>query len=1039
MAAVDFNSMYYNIVVFLSCIIPGLALGVPLLRKTDLSAVEKLLLCFFLGMVAAPTLMFIESLAGINFSYALAAANLLLVTIAGLAYGFYTKAFTLSITLPKIETDIDKILSFEFAAKHAAPVLLLIIIFLAFWSHLAPYSPIYSELDPYWYVYGTGQVLRLGQIPLTDDTAWFPDVQATHRSVPLKAYTEAEWYSLYMGGTQYNNYLLFDAASWLPPISSALAAFGAYLLFSSIYGKRYGLFAAALMAFLPITFFKVAGGVNEAIALGVLGMLLMVGCYAVALRKKDLVMGGFASLAAAVCILGSNYGMVIALAFAGFVALQSLEYFLRGKKNAQFWEMNLILAAGIVVAGCLGNYWSGATISGFLLNLATGMPGMAIAAVVFSFAAEKLVEAGWNEAKRRKAVAAVAIAGVLLLALTPLGGIAATKIYGFVGYAAFNQPLDRTIAEQNKAGASFEGEAGFIALVPDSHVSASASDLGGTLSNIGYGALSLLCTPFTAIGNAGLSFADTAFNFITGGNGIATGTKANSLLMFFLVTSSIGLAWRHFSRKGEERDMPSVMLLMLLLALPAAYVGLGKIKFVIFVGIAAVIAAAAAVAEIEQFVLWLVKKVQLHDGWAKNAKLAFIVLLLLVTYEQAAGPLPYGKLFLLKSFETRYQDDPAGVMPKLKSFCDALHAKSYTDPTICSAGSDAHFADTIENQYNSELCMVSQLTLSELLPGNSTSEQAAAGDARSAANFRCSRLSTYWVDSMEWIKGNVPSQSRIISWWDYGHWINYFGDRKSVLRNEHASKGMIGRVAYAYLDGTTQDLVTTMNYYDSQYALFDDELIGGLGNSAFGGKYGALNYLACAHSNLTTTANSPGDSQCEFDHMPTRVLIPLLPSASTACTISESQQRSGTAAFLIHRTGVDSANPDFCVGDITLTDGSKASALYYMDRKDENGDLVLDKAFLRQTDQQQNMGIFELIYNNQKVWPGPNGTAVDGMSDADGAFYHSALYSAIFLNELPGFDQVYSTSDGMVKIYRMKDFVGNPQGIVDKAAAAMTQ
>ncbi|MCX6772836.1 MAG: hypothetical protein NTV88_03650 [Candidatus Micrarchaeota archaeon] len=1037
MAAVDFNFLYYNLVVLLSCMVPGLALGWPLLKKSDLSVLEKLILCFFLGMVSVPLLIFIESMAGLGFSLPLAIANLLLVTAAGIAYGYKEKVYSLSISMPKMNFDFDKIASEEFVKKHAATVLLALVVFLAFWSHLAPYTPIYSELDPYWYVYGTGQVLRLGAMPLTEDTAWFPEVQSTHRSVPIKAYAEALWYSLYTGGTTYNNYLLFITASWLPPISAALAAFGAYLLFTAIYGRRYGLFAGALMAFLPIGLFKLSAGVNEAIALGLVGILMMAGCYALALKKKDIMLCIFAALAAAVCTLGSNYEMVVTLAFTGFVALQSIEYFIRGKKNAQFWEMNLILAAGILISSSLVYYYTTESIIGTITNLIAGRPAMAIAAVALSFAVEKLLEAGWSEKKRMKLAAGAAVIAVLLLALTPLGGVVAGKVYNFVGYAAFNQPLDRTIAEQNKAGASFEGEAGFIALVPANHIAASANDTGTAIANVAYGGLDLLCAPFTALGNAGLSLADTGFNLMTGGNGIATGAKSNSLLMFFLVVASIGLALRHFTRKGEERDVPSVMLLILLLTLPAAYVGLGKIKFVVFVGMAAVIAAVAAIAEIEQFFAWLAKKMKQAD-FIPALKIVFIVLLLLVTYEQAAGPMPYAKFFLLKSFEARYQDNPEAVMPKLAALCTEIKAKGYNDDTICTAGSDIHFADTIEGQYNSELCQVSQLSMADLLPANQAAADASA-DARNAASFRCNRLNVYWVDSMEWIRNNVPERDRITSWWDYGHWINYFGDRKSVLRNEHRSKGMIGRVAHDYLDGTTQDLTTTMNYYDSRYALFDTELIGGSGTSAFGGKYGALNYLACAHDNLTSTAQDPGASQCEFDHMPERILVPDSQSASVQCTISESQQRKGVMAFAITHAGLDTNNPKYCIGDVTLADGSKISGTYYMDRKDANGDLVLSKGLLRQFDSQQGSLIYELVYNNKKIWTGPNGTVVDGMEDAKGPFYTSNLYKAMFLDELPGFDKVYQSANGEVKIYRMKDFAGNPQGIVDPVAAAKTQ
>jgi len=260
-----------------------------------------------------------------------------------------------------------------------------------------------------------------------------------------------------------------------------------------------------------------------------------------------------------------------------------------------------------------------------------------------------------------------------------------------------------------------------------------------------------------------------------------------------------------------------------------------------------------------------------------------------------------------------------------------------------------------------------------------------------------------------------------------------------VLRNEHRSKGMIGRIAHDYLDGTTQDLTATMNYYDSQYVLFDYELIGGLGGGGFGGKYGALNYLSCAHDNETSTAVSPGGSDCEFDHMPERLLIPKVLVAGTTCTISESQQRTGVVAYRITSRGVDTSKPDYCVGDAIIATGEKLSGTYYIDRKDGNGDLVLSKGLLRKVDEQQDAAIYEVAYTNQKVWPGQNGTAVDGMEDAKGKFYSSNLYKGMFLDDLPGFDLVYTSRNAEVKIYRMRDFVGNKDGIVDPVAAARTQ
>jgi len=101
---------------------------------------------------------------------------------------------------------------------------------------------------------------------------------------------------------------------------------------------------------------------------------------------------------------------------------------------------------------------------------------------------------------------------------------------------------------------------------------------------------------------------------------------------------------------------------------------------------------------------------------------------------------------------------------------------------------------------------------------------------------------------------------------------------------------------------------------------------------------------------------------------------------------------------------------------------------------------VLSKGFIRPIDQSQaSVTYAEMVYDNQKVWPGPNGTLVDGMEDAKTAFYTSNLYKAFYLKDLPGFDLAYQTKNGEVKIYRMQNFTGNAAGWINVTAAAETQ
>ena len=1026
MVAFTFDALYFSLIVFLSALIPGVAIGWPLLKKAGFGAVEKLLMCFFLGLFAAPALLFIESLAGIKFSLALVFADLLAIVAAGVFFGMRNGAF--SAKLPEMPKFDNQFFTTERAVSIAVPALLLLALILAFWIRIQTYSPLYSELDPYWYVYGTGQIIRLGAEPLTDDTAWWPEVQTTHRGQPLKKYLEAEWYSLYTNGGEYNNYQLFTTSSWLPPISAAFVSFGAYLLVSSLYGRRYGLFAAFLLAFLPITIYKMSAGVNEAAPVGNMVLFMAMGVFALSLVRKETSLRILSGIVFFVAVTSSNFTPVIALPFAGLAILQSIDNFWRGKKNDDFVAALACTAGGfflgVVLNGVYGGSVLGGTISGPVL--------MALGGLAFAAAVQYLIGLSWNDKKRYSAIAAAAAVSLLLVFATPVGGFVKETVSGYVGAADFKTALERTIAEQNVAGNSFEGEAGFIALVPKSHIDANATGFG-IISNMGYSALSAVSALFTLAGNAAFHLIDASFNFFIGMKQ-ATDTKDDSLLFVFLVISAFGLALRHFSRKKEERDFVSISLLILLVALPVLYVGINKIKYTIFAGMMLAVLAASAIAELERLFRYIVSKAKAIQDGQRYVTVAFTFLLLLVAYEQAAGPVPYAYIFTIKSLEPRYQDNPAAMMSTVSKLCEDLRAKGvpYAQmKSLCDAGAYANFSDSINSQFDYNVCWLSQMKVDELFPSaNDTSAQQRSSAAVTSAKFRCNRIADYWIDSMNWINKNLDTSDRVTSWWDYGHWTNYFGDRDTVLRNEHASRGMIGRVAHDYIVGSTQDLIDSMNYFDSRYALFDSELIAS--GSTFGGKYGALNYLGCVHEGATTINDPPGSSDCEYAHSPERIAIPRVQTTSNSCVISESQQRTGVYAYRLGKETVDQSKPAYCVGETTIATGEKISATYYVDRKDASGDLVLSKGFIRPIDEQADVTYAEMVYDNQKVWPGANGTLVGGMEDAKTDFYRSNLYKGYYLRELPGFDLAYTSPTGDIKIYRMQNFTGNKAGWIDQ-------
>ncbi|VVB98291.1 Uncharacterised protein [uncultured archaeon] len=778
------------------------------------------------------------------------------------------------------------------------------------------------------------------------------------------------------------------------------------------------------MALLPISIFKMSAGVNEAVPIGLMSLFICLGAYAYAAVKKDRSVALVSAIGFFAVVTGSNYAPVMTIPFGAFMFLQALDYYLRNKPLGEFIEISAYPFAGLVLGAFVNGFdTTGSVLAGiqglFGGYLLTAVAGFAAAAAIY-FLSEKVSIA---PKKRLGLVAVGAIIAALLVVATPLGGIAKHMVSDYVGAAQFNFPLDRTIAEQNQAGTNFEGEGGFFALVPASHITAGATDIGTVISNVFYGALGIVSSLFTAIGNLMFRLIDMFFNTVFG-TSINTGQKDDSLLFVFILLFTFGMLAGHFARKDGDREVPSIMLLALLFVFPVLYVGINKIKFTIFAGIMTALAACMGIAALE----WLLLKVSEKKESAKmHIRNAFIALVAFMIIAQVFIPYGYAVVVLSKSFTPRYQDNPSGMMPALASMCEQLKALGHYDADICAAGYEANWSDSLNNQYNSKVCLVSQLTMDDLVPGNSTEAQARSSFDRAAASFRCNRLSDYWVDSMEWIDSNLASSDRVTSWWDYGHWINYLGERKTVLRNEHASREMIGEIAHDYIDGTPSELAASMNHFDSRYALFDVELIGG---TTFGGKYGALNYLSCAHDNLTSVAQQPGASDCELEHSPERILISKVQTTGTTCVISESQMRTGTLAFPVTKTGIDYANPAYCVGDVTLKGGQKISGTYYLNRKDANGDLVLSKGFIRITDEQESAAVAEMVYDDSQVWPGPNGTWVSGMDDAKTKFYTSNLYQAFYLGKLAGFDLVYKSANGEVKIFRMKDslFTGNKEG-----------
>jgi hypothetical protein len=492
-----------------------------------------------------------------------------------------------------------------------------------------------------------------------------------------------------------------------------------------------------------------------------------------------------------------------------------------------------------------------------------------------------------------------------------------------------------------------------------------------------------------------------------------------------------------YRKKDSGASEIAAVLFLLAAVLPPFLVGILKAKYTIYAAYFVGAGIAFVLSELEVFIG--------DSSWVKNKKtwqsavLYFGVFLLVMQFFHGG----FASSLAIVNFQTRFQDDPLATQVRLQQICDDTK-----DSRICAIAKDpmAYASSGTTKQYDTLLCMLTALPDYKIYldPGKSMAIYQAAG-------MRCNRLTDYWINSMEWIRYNTENDSRTTSWWDYGHWINYFGQKDAVLRNEHASTEMIGEVAFAYTEGNEADLIHFMKEHDSKYVLIDSEIVGGSGG--FGGKFGALNYLGCAYSNQTDVSKSPGQSTCEADNLWETVYV----SGTEGCRISDSGPNGtvvGAVAYTIRIgppngewyyspyypgecTGtINDANtkyycsyyvhlvPTYCAGNVELATGEKITGMYYLNETYPNGDLKINKGFpaypfsVKNTYNAGDLTGVTMLYTKEKVWF-ENGEFVDGFSDHKNDFYDSNIYKGFVLGQIDGFDKVYD--DGNVKIFKLKE------------------
>ena len=977
------------------------ASGIPfsfwLLRQEKLSRLDKLLIGYTLGWIGVPMLFTLETTLGILYSPAWFWANWLALILGGLILLVKDKA----LPDPKGITALLKGMSADPAAAlkaNAIPIGMLVILALSVWLPLTSSGGLLYELDPYFYLEGVHQIITQGHNLLNDETAWFPLASSNHVGQPLYKYLLAPWYSLYNGSAPYSPYTMADIGSVYPPLAAGLAVFFVYLLFREMYDGRIGLLAAGLTAFMPFLLIKVQGGDAQIVPYSIFALFFFLAMLYMALRRESMKLTFLCGLAYGTIVLGSNVDILITFCLSVFFFFMGLRHVNKPDKSGL--RQIAIVFGSILLFQLIGlAYFGSLDIKSWLETILVNA-GMPVLAFLFPLAINWLVERAAPATGRMGRIAAVLLSALALAIVLPHLPFFAQYLSEYQVWGAYTQPLTRTIAEQAPGSPSYDSSLGFVALT------FSGSDM---ISSI-FGLINAIPTAiFNFVFNGVASTLNIAISFSNGQPAnFPIIERTDSLMTLFFFCGITLLAYSLLksmmkSMKGES-DWPIYAMLLLSLILPITFMGLEKEKLITYLGISLIFAVAATFGEAAE----LLNRILPH---CQEIMWALMIIVLLLEFGFPISPATsLGASLLVSSATPTFEQAPNATAQRFSSICNQ------TNPQLCAVEPALASIMTNPTEYFSQdLCVASLWPNTTAIPA----------DMMAAVQYRCSFIPSYWMDSMEWIKSNVPADDRIISWWDYGHWINYFGMHDTVLRNDHASSEMIGRTAYAYLDGDAAALRQTMNDYYSRYAMMDIEIIGDgpdRQDISFGGKYSALNYLACAYANQTDVNQDPGSSKCETDHLWETIVIPV---QGSTCSVSAAGNITGYVAYQENYT-TKSTPATYCAVVGTLQNGQQGLLTYDLNNRTPSGDLTLHPAIWVLVARDNSSLQFIAIYDNEQLWRDAGGNLISSYPYRTTAFYSSTLYQGFMLGSIEGFDLVYDTPQ--VRIFRMQDQYYKPGG-----------
>jgi len=749
------------------------------------------------------------------------------------------------------------------------------------------------------------------------------------------------------------------------------------------YGSLPALITAALAAIVPTLITTFIAGEQLVEPWGIFALFFMVAAYSLATKyPKEKRYALLAGIAFASNFLGAHYYNVTAGVLAVYILIQSEVNAIRDKNNMDFYKMNAIMLLVIIIFYAIYAPYN-ATLTNrvpSILGIPTiiSFPLLAlVAALLFGFLTDTLHskfiprEVASIPKKAVEAFEKYYIATLIICAASVIGLVAIIIDY-----------LQGGLKKHVKAYSRY---AIILIITVIAFIVLLVTPLGKPIND--YISLAQhFTTPSTPLFMTVQEYVVTGplFNFGGAGFGIIGASIYGFPLMIWLVLVVFGILTIYSIIKANSSSAIFNYSMLLVLAVAA----MSEVKYLPHFAAAYIIAIGVIIGEVFAMV-----KIMRKDT-AKNSSALYGIGILAVLIEMmlliaSTGIYGLGFVILGIAIAVIYSYTKVG--------------KS-TNPGVglYSTGMSAIILGLFV------LAVAAGPLLTTFTGAGSSCTQLSNSNEVVAATLYCNTLTPQWLNALSWMRANVgPFAPRILSWWDYGDWINWFGNSNAVIRGDNAVASLDYAVAAHFVLGSKDGYNASVlaKFMDTtaqaKYVLFDDQLVP---------KWSALDFLACVDINQTSQAYAisqgklygrpflTGTSPCELEHDPVVISIPEQPTINQYCS-STGATPTVQAVTFVGETIPSALNVSYCV----QTTQNKEGTLNVYNSNGTKANVVLTPS--------EYLGAIAIGPNSQTYLEflaiylpnGPN----DTITNAPTEFYNSTYYRGFFFGRLPGFTLVY--------------------------------